>query len=179
MTQIREKFWIPAIRQCVKSILRKCIVCLKVAGRPYPAPEEPPLPKVRVQESPPFTITGVDFTGALFVRDNFGRHSSESKAYICLFTCASTRAVHLEVVPNLSEDSFMLAFRRFVSRRSLPRLMLSDNATTYIAASNHLQKLFASTSVQDSINCRGTEWKFIPKRAPWFGGFWERLIGLT
>ena len=65
----------------------------------------------------------------------------ESKVYICLFTCASTRAVHLEVVTDLSEETFLQAFRRFAARRSLPRLVISDNASTYMSASKELSWL--------------------------------------
>ncbi|XP_052268234.1 uncharacterized protein LOC127869617 [Dreissena polymorpha] len=176
ITQIRQKYWIPSIRQCVRSLLRTCIQCTRVTGRPYAAPDPPPLPKVRVSEAPPFSVTGVDFTGALFVKKATG---SETKCYICFFTCASTRAVHLEVVQDLSTDSFLQAFRRFASRKSLPMVMISDNATTYIAAANHLKKLFNSQVVQEELSRKGTEWRFIPKRAPWYGGFWERLIALT
>ena len=57
--------------------------------------------------------------------------------------------------------------------------MISDNATTYTAAANHLRKLFNSPAVLEALSRRGTEWPFIPARAPWYGGFWERLIGLT
>ena len=101
----------------------------------YSAPDPPPLPKARVENSPPFTITGVDFSGALYVREKNGK---ESKAYICLFTCAATRAIHLELVPDLSTETFLQAFGRFCSRKSLPRLMISDNATTYMSAANQL-----------------------------------------
>jgi transposase InsO family protein len=181
MTHLREKYWIPAMRQNVKSILRKCTTCRRVSGMPFLAPEPPPLPKVRVDESPPFTVTGVDYTGALYVRQSKENQSNKpvTKVYICLFTCAVTRAIHLEVVQDLSEDSFLQAFRRFVSRKSLPKVLISDNSTTFQAASNHLKRLFGSTSVTDTFSRRGVEWRFIPKRAPWYGGFWERLIGLT
>ncbi|XP_052245628.1 uncharacterized protein LOC127854604 [Dreissena polymorpha] len=121
-------------------------------------------------------VTGLDFTGALNVKEKSG---SESKAYVCLFTCACTRTVLLEVVPNLSEESFLNAFRRFSSRKSLPTTMISDNATTYMAAASHLKKLFQSPSLQETLRNQGTEWRFIPKRAPWYGGWWESLIGLT
>ncbi|XP_053406534.1 uncharacterized protein LOC123530253 [Mercenaria mercenaria] len=176
ITHLRQKYWIPAIRQCVRSVLRTCVICTRVIGKPYRAPDPPPLPKIRVEEAPPFSVTGVDFTGVLYVRNETG---SESKCFICLFTCAITRAVHLEVVPDLSTDSFLQAFRRFSSRKSLPKLMISDNATTYLSAASQLKKLFLSTSLQEALSMKGTEWKFIPKRAPWYGGFWERLIGLT
>lgn len=73
----------------------------------------------------------------------------------------------------------MLAFRRFTSRKSLPRIMVSDNATTFNAASNHIRQLCQSTNVRETLSNHGTQWQFIPKRAPWYGGWWERLIGLT
>ena len=176
IAQLRQKYWIPSIRQCVRSLLRTCVKCTRVIGRPYCTPDPPLLPKVRVEEAPPFSVTGVDFTGALYVKNPTG---SEKKCYICLFTCAATRAIHLEVVTDLSANSFLQAFRRFTSRKSLPKVMISDNATTYTAAANHLKKLFNSPAVLEAFSRRGTEWRFIPARAPWYGGFWERLIGLT
>ena len=176
VAHLRGKYWIPRIRQCVKSILRKCVICRRVVGKPYPIPDPPPLPKDRVQESVPFSVTGVDFAGPLFVRNS---DNSKIKVYLCLFTCASTRAVHIEIIPNMTESAFILAFRRFASRKSLPKTMISDNALTFIAASKEIHELTNSPTLHENLNIFGTKWKFIPKRAPWFGGFWERLIGLT
>ena len=144
-------------------------------GKPYKAPDPPPLIKDRIQETEPFNVTGVDFTGALYVRERGG----ESKAYICLFTCAVTRAVHLEIVTDLTVEEFLQAFRRFSSRKSLPRLMISDNASTYLAAANELNDLFRSPSLSNALSKKGVTWRIIPKCATWYGGFWERLIGLT
>lgn len=172
---LRQVYWIPSIRQRVRKLLRQCVTCNKLSGKPYRAPNPPPLPKVRVTECPPFTVTGVDFTGALHVKNG----EDERKVYICLFTCASTRAVHLEIVQDLTVESFLLAFRRFASRKSLPSKMLSDNASTYLAAAEDLQKLFESNTLKETLGCQNITWHFIPKRAPWYGGFWERLIGLT
>lgn len=175
VTYLRQMYWIPAARQCVRNVLRHCVVCNKLCGSHYQAPDPPPLPRHRVQMMDPFTVTGVDFTGALYIRTPEG----ENKVYICLFTCANTRAVHLEVVSDLSEETFLQAFRRFSSRKSLPRLMVSDNASTFMAAAEELKGLFESDTVHEEFNRRGIEWKFIPRRAPWYGGYWERLIGLT
>ncbi|XP_045188377.2 uncharacterized protein LOC123546248 [Mercenaria mercenaria] len=135
ITHLRQKFWIPANRHAVHCVIQKCVTCRKVTGKQFTAPDPPPLPKKRVEDISPFTVTGVDFTGALYVRKYDG---SESKAYVCLFTCASTRAVHLELVHDLSEESFMAAFRRFTSRKSLPRIMISDNATTFNSAARNI-----------------------------------------
>ena len=128
-----------------------------------------------MRDAPPFTITGVDFSGALYVQDG----NQERKVYICLYTCATTRAIHLEIVHDLTVDMFILSFRRFVSRRSLPSIMVSDNASTYQSASEELQSLLRSTSLTHNLSKQGVQWRFIPKRAPWYGGWWERLIGLT
>ena len=175
VTALRQSYWVPAARQYVKSLLRRCTICKRHHGRPYPTPDPAPLPKSRTQDTPPFTVTGVDFTGALYVQQK----GDEIKVYICLFTCATTRAIHLEVVSDLSTETFLLAFRRFASRKSLPQLMVSDNASTYTAAAEELYQIFRSRELATSLEKSGVTWKFIPKKAPWYGGFWERLIGLT
>jgi len=99
------------------------------------------LPEICLHESVPFTITGIDFTGALYVHHN----NTETKVYICLFTCAKSRTIHLEVVMDLSVETFLLAFRRFASDRSLPKIVVSDNASTYMAAAEELQQLLGHT----------------------------------
>ena len=159
----------------MKKIISKCVTRRKINGTAYNPPEPPPLPKARLQQTRPFEITGVDFTGALYLKGS----GTENKAYICLFTCATTRAIHLEIVTDLSVPTFILAFRRFAARKSLPKLIMSDNASTYTSAAEELKKLFESTVLKETLNRQHVEWRFIPKRAPWFGGFWERLIGLT
>ena len=175
VTALRQNFWITSIRQYVRKLLCCCVTCRKLEGTAFRPPDPASLPKLRVQEAAPFTVTGVDFTGPLYVRSESG----ETKSYICLFTCAVTRAVHLEVVSDLSEETFLQAFRRFSSRRSLPLHIIFDNASTYLAAAETLNELFQSPSLKELFGRRGVEWEFIPKRAPWYGGFWERLIGLT
>ena len=175
VTALRQVFWIPSIRQYVRKLLRRCVTCNKLMGKPYRAPDPPPLPKDRVTKSPPFTATGVDFTGALYIKDRAG----EAKVYICIFTCAVTRAVHIEVVKDLTVQTFLLAFRRFSSRKSLPSIMISDNASTFLAAAEDLQRLFESETLQRELEHHNVTWRLIPKRAPWYGGFWERMVGLT
>ena len=174
VTALRQKYWLPSTRQVVKSLLRKCVRCRRVAGKPYLQPNSPPLPSVRVKDARPFEITGVDFTGALRVKK-----MGDNKVYICLFTCGVTRAVHLEIVEDLSVETFLQALRRFAARRSLPRILISDNASTFQAAAKDLEELIGSDQMSESLCVLGVQWKFIPKRAPWYGGFWERLIGLT
>jgi len=106
VTALRERYWIPTAWRIVMKLLCKC---RHVAGKPFPAPDPPPLPAARVH---PFSVTGVDFTGAMNVKreEAVGEH----KVYVCLFSCASTRAIHLEIVTDLTEVTFLQAFRRFV-----------------------------------------------------------------
>ena len=114
---------------------------------------------IRIKQGKPFDITGVDFTGALYVKTLQG----EDKVYICLFTCGLTRAVHLEVVTDLNVETFMQAFRRFVCRKSLPQVMISDNASTYTSAAKELEQLLTATKLNETLSLRGVRWQFIPK----------------
>ena len=93
-----------------------------------------------------------------------------------LFTYAVTRGVHLEIANDLTVEEFLQAFKRFSSHKSLPRLMLSDNGSIYLAAANELNILFRSLSLSNALSKKGVTW---PKCALWFGGFWEHLFGMT
>ena len=175
VTYIRNTYWIPRIRQVVKKILRTCVTCRKVQGKPYQIPVVPPLPSCRINEAPPFVVTGVDFTGALYYKSA----SVNTKAYICLFTCAVTRAVHLEVVTDMTTKTFLQALRKFAARRSSPRHLISDNGSTFLSAASEIQSICKDDQVHNYLTSRNIQWTFIPKRAPWFGGFYERLVGVT
>ena len=93
-------------------------------------------------------------------------HENRSKAYCCLFTCASTRAVHLELTESLTITSFLQAFRRFVSRRGLPANWLTDNAKTFKSASVDVKKISWSSEVKQYLANRQVDWQFIVERAP-------------
>ena len=95
---------------------------------------------------------------------------------MCLFTCGITRAIHLELTTDLSASSFLQAFRRFVGRRGLPTKIISDNAKGFKAASKDISKVIRSTAVRQYVTTRKVSWQFIVEKAPWWGGFWERLV---
>lgn len=165
VTALRQSYWIPTARLYVKTILRQCVVYRKHSNKPYTAPDLAPLPKVRIQDVHPLFVTGVDFNGALYVH----HRGEETKVYICLFTCVASRAVHLEVVTDLSTTTFILAFHRIVGCRSLPELMISDNASTYEAVADELKQLLNSEEVHSALGREGTTWNFIPKKHHGFG----------
>ncbi|GFY13555.1 integrase catalytic domain-containing protein [Trichonephila clavipes] len=112
LTQLRKKYWIPKGRQLVKTMIRICLVCKKYSAKPADQLSGQ-LPRDRITQSPPFQIVGIDFTGAILVKDN----QETRKSYVSLFTCAVTRAVHLELVSDMSTKCFLLALRRFLTRR--------------------------------------------------------------
>ncbi|XP_057379622.1 uncharacterized protein LOC130701716 [Daphnia carinata] len=174
---IRQRFWISSIRQQVKAVVRLCTTCRRVNGPPYRAPNSASLPSFRVRGDRAFAVTGIDFAGPFPIRALPGQE--ESKAYICLFTCTTSRAIHLELVEDLTTANFILAFRSFITHHFQPRMVLSDNATTFESAARMLKRLYESTEVVKYLSDNQIEWRFIPKRAPWYGGFWERLVGLT
>ena len=114
---------------------------------------------------PPFTFTGLDFAGPLYVRSEKENGSAQcqetNKVFVCLFTCASTRAVHLELTQGLSVQSFLMAFRRFASRRGLPSMLISDNAKTFRSASKEIQALSRSQDVLSRLANNRITWTFI------------------
>ena len=105
LTEVRAKYWIVRGRSVVKKILRQCVICRKAEGRHYNVPDPPPLPAYRVTEKPPFTFIGVDFAGPLYIRR--GIETSESKVWLCLYTCCITRAIHLDLLTNMSLEYFL------------------------------------------------------------------------
>ncbi|KFM70593.1 hypothetical protein X975_21762, partial [Stegodyphus mimosarum] len=175
LSQLRSEYWILRARHAIKKVLKTCLPC-KVLKQKRSEQIEAPLPAERIQKSSPFETTGMDFTGPLYVKNN----NFVTKAYIVIFTCATTRAIHLELVSDLRTDVFLLALQRFVSRRSLPHTVYTDNATTFCAADKEL-KLFwdtiSSAKVQQFYAHHNIKWKFIAPRAAWWGGWWERMIG--
>lgn len=174
LISLRERYWILRGRQAVRSAVRRCVTCKRYEGQAYDTSEVPDLPSYRVSEDPPFSNTGLDFAGPLYVYDKGG--PAKSKVYVCLFTCASTRGVHLELTRKLDVDNFLLALRRFAGRRGLPATIISDNAKTFKSSAREVAKIMRSSEVLRYLANNRTTWKFIIERAPWWGGFWERMV---
>ena len=127
LTTTRERYWILRGRETVKRILRKCVVCKKAEATPFQVQPAPDLPPSRVSEDPSPPPPPPPY-------ERRSRFCWSNGVYILLFTCASTRAVHLELTQSLDVSSFLRAFRRFASRRGLPLLLLSDNGKTFKGA---------------------------------------------
>lgn len=181
---IRSRYWIVASKNLIKQHIRKCVTCFRHKAK-VQTQLMGSLPSVRVTPARAFINSGVDYAGPIMLRTSKGRGHKAYKGYICLFVCMVTKAVHLEVVSDLTARGFIEAFKRFVARRGHCANLHSDNGTNFVGASKELQELFdaeRSTMVQevvDSLAMQGTNWHFIPPRAPNFGGLWEGGVKAT
>ena len=174
LSEIRSAYWIIKGRSVVRGLIHRCVLCKRIEGHAYGAPGPPPLPEFRVKEDPPFSYTGLDLAGPFFVKN--GVVSVEGKVWICLYTCCVTRAVCLDVLPNMSIDFFFRCFRRFVARHGLPRHVISDNAKTFKKAAKVFKGIMKRPGIDNHLGNARIKWTFNVERAPWWGGFFERLI---
>ncbi|VDM93728.1 unnamed protein product, partial [Onchocerca ochengi] len=127
ISRLRKAFWIPKGRAEVKRVLNKCMGCKQWMAKPFKLPIMPKYPESRMKRSRAFARIGLDYLGPISVKTETGL----SKRWIALFTCFTTRAVHLEMADDLFARSFLNALRRFVARRGYPELILSDNANQF------------------------------------------------
>ena len=105
------------------------------------------------------------------------------KTYICVFVSLSVKAIHLELVSDLTSEAFIACLRRFVSRCGYPSLLWSDHGTNFVGANRELKELNdilkeqkAQKSISEFCSAKNIEWKFIPEHSPHFGGIWEAAV---
>ncbi|KAK7893312.1 hypothetical protein WMY93_022464 [Mugilogobius chulae] len=140
------------------------------------------LPEERLKVDPPFSYVGLDVFGPWEIVTRRMRGGQvNNKRWAVLFTCMSTRAIHIEVVESLSTSSFINALRRFFSLRGPAKKLRSDRGTNFIGAYNELKLLpsGADPSVKDYLNEQRCTWEFNPPHASHMGGAWERMIGVS
>lgn len=166
-----------------KKTVHKCIACFRTKPSTYqPILGDLPAPRIEVTNHA-FLTCGVDFAGPILIKSSLRRNASTSKCYICVFVCFFSKAVHIELVGDLTTNSFLAALRRFWSRRGIGNVIYSDNGTNFVGANRQLKELrelFTSETHKKMI-CQsaaevGVEWKFIPPRSPHFGGLWEAAV---
>jgi hypothetical protein len=180
LSVVRNRFWIPHGRAIVKSVLKSCMICRRFEGGPYKMPPFCSYPKSRVTEGIPFSRIGIDYMGPLYSKTN---KDSEKKVWICLFTCLMTRAIHLEIVCDMTTAEFLMCFRRFVAQRGSPTLIISDNALQFRTADKILDHLWnkipKNAEIMSYVSNAGIKWMFNVELSPWMGGFYERLVALV
>ena len=164
LAEFRSAYWVTRGRQRVSSVLQTCRLCKILEGLNYPAPVQAELPDFRVDGGIAFKNTGVDFGGPVYTKEA----EEMRKSYIVLFTCATSRMVHLELCPNLTTEAYVRSQKRMIGRRGAPVMFVSDNGRTF--KGKGLKRFNAE---------RGIRWRFNLSRAPWWGGMFERLIRST
>ena len=175
---LRSKYWIINANSVVRHFMSKCVTCRRLRGV-ISEQKMADLPKEGLSPAQPFTYCGLDYFGPLFIKE--GR--KEMKRYGALFTCLSSRAVHIETANSLETDSFLNALRRFVARRGPVREIRSDQGTNLVGAEKELRRALEEMdngSIQRSL-CREfkadwVQWKRNPPSASHMGGVWERQI---
>ena len=162
LTEFRSKYWVTKSRSFVQKILYKCVLCRYLNSRPYVYPKCPDLPKTMLKDDYAFSATGVDHFGPLYCKNDFRSDLDENKMHKChvlLYTCASTRGLVLDSVPDTSAKEFIDSFRRFIARRGCPQEMLSDNGSAFIAE-----------ETQTFVVGRNVKWHFSSTLVRWYMG---------
>ncbi|CAG7733163.1 unnamed protein product, partial [Allacma fusca] len=182
---VQQQFLVPRGKDMARVCVRKCIPCFRQNAATHQQLMGD-LPKARVVPSPPFNKCGVDYAGPFMLRQMKGRNPKTYKAYIAVFICFATRAIHLELVSELSTDAFIAALKRFVGRRSTPAEIHSDCGTNFVGAARELKEFLALVRSADAnqkissfLRRDGIAWHFNPPAAPHFGGLWEAGVKST
>jgi hypothetical protein len=175
ISELRQKYWPLKVRKLVKNIIKGCLFCYRRRIKPA-HPRMADLPTCRLlAHLGPFTCTGVDYFGPLKVKVR----RNTLKRWGCLFTCLSTRGVHIELADSLETDDFILCLRNFIGRRGHPVEMFSDNGTNFRGANTELKECLEKldkSKIMGHLTPRGISWQFNPPLAPHWGGAWERLV---
>ncbi|XP_073979979.1 uncharacterized protein [Rhodnius prolixus] len=182
---LRNRYWITNGKNVVRRQLSSCNKCFSIKPSPF-NPIMGQLPEGRASASPPFTTTGIDYAGPFNVKIASLRSAKVLQCYLAIFICFSTKAIHLELVTDLTTQAFLAALNRFIARRGMPSHIWSDNGTNFVGATRRLKEVSAllkDSQCQESIlresGRRGVEWHYIPPRAPHFGGLWEAAVKST
>jgi len=166
---IRQQFWILSIKKAIRGYLKDCVPCIRLEPRPCEQLMAS-LPFNRVNPVVPFSSVGVDYGGP-FIITTRKKGANTQKAYLCLFVCLCTKAVHLEVTSSLTAEAFLAAFRRFIARRGNCTEVRSDNSPTFKAAARLLFQAGQHPNIRSRV-----KWSFNPPYAPSTGGIWEIAI---
>ena len=175
MTKIREKYWIPRLRRLTKCVIRRCHGCKRFQVKAYADPPTANLPLERTTGSTPFKVIKVDYAGPIRY---LNKTKKEKKAYVALYACSLTRAVYLDLLPDQSTEEFLLSLKRFIARKGRPETIFSDNGKTFMAAASWLKRVRNDKKLNDYLAKLGIKWMFNLSRAPWWGGQFERLVGV-
>lgn len=182
LTSLGYRFHLLNCRKTVRSVLRQCVTCRRQAIKPQPQMLGQ-LPAERITPDSVFDRVGIDYAGPFLVKCGSVRKPTIVKAYLCVFVSLSVKAVHLELVSDLTSEAFIAALRRFIARRGYPSLLWSDHGTNFVGANRELkefnqflQKQITQYSISEFCSTKNIIWRFIPEHSPHFGGLWESTV---
>lgn len=162
-----QHVWILSAKQAIRKVISQCKKCWKLSPKNY----QPPmgnLPELRISKIKPFSCVGVDFAGPITTKLAKIRGAKTYKSYICVFVCFAVKAIHLELVSDLSTEAFLAAFRRFLSRRGRCAQIYSDCGSNFVGANRQIKEM-----LRDTANKENFSWHFNPPAAPHFSGLVE------
>jgi hypothetical protein len=173
---LREQYWIPRMKQIIRPVLHRCLPCFKLKAA---ASQQlmGQLPLARITVARPFINAGIDYVGPFEIKSGNTRSKTTTKCYVALFICMATKAIHLELVSNLTSEAFIAALKRFIARRGLINHLYSDNGSNFVGANRELKAFFKSEEFSQQVQNYAAktqfQWHFIPPNSPHFGGLWE------
>ncbi|XP_055527563.1 uncharacterized protein LOC129720154 [Wyeomyia smithii] len=178
LSTIRQRFWPLRGRELARKVFRRCVTCFwcnPTTGNQIMSP----YPSFRLRPARAFTYSGMDYCGPFLIRPLIGKGSSV-KLYVALHVCMVVKAVHLEVVADLSSAACINAVKRFVAKRGRVLQLHCDNASAFVGADRELRQLRKEylrqfQSAEWGLYCadNGITFRFIPARSPHFGGIRE------
>ena len=176
MTSVRSQHWVPRLRKLANRTIRACHGCNRFQAKAAANLSPGNLPVDRTQGSRPFQVIGVDYAGPIKYRK---RGEKESEAYIVLYACSLCRALYLDLVPSLETREFILSLKKVIARKGRPDKIYSDNGSTFVGAAGWLRKTTSDEKFSQFLAQNEIVWQFNLRRAPWWGGQSERIIGLV
>ena len=154
MTSICQEYWVPRLRRLTKKVIRGCYDCKKFQIAAFANPPTASLPTDRTEGSISFEVLGMDFAGPIAYKLS---PKTEGKAYILLFTCRLTRAIHLELLPNQTAEEVIRSHKRFIARRGTCRKIYSDYGSSFKAAAKWLSMVMKSEQLQNQLAHQGSD----------------------
>ena len=177
MAAIREQYWVPKLRSLVKVVRRKCNGCMRFRATAFTRPSPGKLPQDRTTTGGvAFEVIGTDFAGPIRYKRT---QKKERKAYLAIFACSLSRAVHLELLRNMETDTLILCFKRYIARRGRPRVIYSDNGGSFVKTAKWITNLRQNEKLQGLLEQHAISWKFNLSCVPWLGGQFEILIAVV
>lgn len=178
---IRNVYWVPRLRNRLRMFLHKCVTCVRY-NKTFESQLMADLPSARVHRNRPFAASGVDYAGPFLVAERYGRKTIKRKGWAAIFVCMITRAVHIDIVTDISSAAFIACYERFICRRGMCHRLYSDNGTAFVGANKELKNAFKSWQTPEILShmCnKGTKWIFMKPAAPHQGGIYEAAVKST